>query len=85
MTGRPVARAIVWQDRRSAHLCDELRAKGMEPFFQENTGLLLDPYFSGTKADSSVRAGGARRNSSAVGRISTQATIPIVAIATRQS
>ena len=49
-TTEPLARAIVWQDRRTAELCEQLRAKGTEPFFQENTGLLLDPYFSGTKA-----------------------------------
>jgi glycerol kinase len=45
----PIAHAIVWQDRRTAELCEQLRAKGTEPFFQENTGLLVDPYFSGTK------------------------------------
>lgn len=49
-SAEPLARAIVWQDRRSAELCDELKKKGTEPFFQDNTGLLLDPYFSGTKA-----------------------------------
>jgi glycerol kinase len=49
LTGEPVARAIVWQDRRTSEICEALRAKGTEPFFQENTGLLLDPYFSGTK------------------------------------
>lgn len=49
-TGKPLARAIVWQDRRTATHCEELKAKGAERFFQENTGLLLDPYFSGTKA-----------------------------------
>jgi glycerol kinase len=49
-TAQPIARAIVWQDRRTADMCEALRAKGTEPFFQENTGLLLDPYFSGTKA-----------------------------------
>src|SRR6185312_12176896 len=48
-TAEPLARAIVWQDRRSAPLCEQLKAKGTEPFFQDNTGLLLDPYFSGTK------------------------------------
>ena len=48
-SGRPLHRAIVWQDRRSAALCDELRARGLEPRFRERTGLLLDPYFSGTK------------------------------------
>lgn len=49
-TGEPISRAIVWQDRRTADICAELKNKGAEPFFQERTGLLLDPYFSGTKA-----------------------------------
>lgn len=49
-TGEPIARAIVWQDRRTTEMCEQLIAKGTEPFFQENTGLLVDPYFSGTKA-----------------------------------
>jgi glycerol kinase len=48
-TGRPVHRALVWQDRRTAGLCDELRAAGHEPLVRERTGLVLDPYFSGTK------------------------------------
>jgi glycerol kinase len=48
-TGRPVANAIVWQDRRTAPLCDELRASGHEATFTRKTGLVLDAYFSGTK------------------------------------
>jgi glycerol kinase len=48
-TGRPVHRAIVWQDRRTAGLCARLKAEGHEPLFAAKTGLLLDPYFSGTK------------------------------------
>jgi len=48
-TGRPVAPAIVWQDRRTADQCEALRRAGHEPLFQRRTGLLLDPYFSGTK------------------------------------
>ncbi len=48
-TGRPIANAIVWQDRRTAALCDELRAAGKAPLFAEKTGLVLDAYFSGTK------------------------------------
>ncbi|BBK36285.1 glycerol kinase 1 [Allostella sp. ATCC 35155] len=48
-TGRPVARAIVWQDRRTAERCAELAADGVEPMVQARTGLLLDPYFSATK------------------------------------
>jgi glycerol kinase len=48
-SGRPVHRAIVWQDRRTAPLCDELRREGAEELFRRKTGLLLDPYFSGTK------------------------------------
>jgi len=48
-TGRPIANAIVWQDRRTAPLCDELRAAGHAPLFARKTGLVLDAYFSGTK------------------------------------
>lgn len=48
-TGEPVGRAIVWQDRRTADRCRELREEGLEPVWQAKTGLLLDPYFSGTK------------------------------------
>lgn len=48
-TGRPIHNAIVWQDRRTAGLCDQLRADGLVGTFQEKTGLLLDAYFSGTK------------------------------------
>lgn len=48
-TGRPVANAIVWQDRRTARLCEQLRSAGLEPLVQERTGLLIDAYFSGTK------------------------------------
>lgn len=48
-TGRPLHNAIVWQDRRTAELCASLKADGVEPMVQERTGLLLDPYFSGTK------------------------------------
>jgi glycerol kinase len=48
-TGRPVHRAIVWQDRRTAPMCEELRARGAEPLVRRKTGLVLDPYFSGTK------------------------------------
>jgi glycerol kinase len=47
--GRPVANAIVWQDRRTAPLCAELRTAGYDTLFQQRTGLTLDPYFSGTK------------------------------------
>jgi len=48
-TGDPLARAIVWQDRRTARQCDVLREAGHEPHVQQATGLLLDPYFSATK------------------------------------
>ena len=50
-TGEPLHRAIVWQDRRTAARCDELRAQGHEPLVRERTGLVLDPYFSGTKIE----------------------------------
>ena len=48
-TGKPLHNAIVWQDRRTAGLCATLKADGVEPIVQGKTGLLLDPYFSGTK------------------------------------
>ena len=48
-TGRPIANAIVWQDRRTAGQCDELRAAGKAATFAGKTGLVLDAYFSGTK------------------------------------
>lgn len=48
-TGRAVHRAIVWQDRRTSDLCQRLKAEGHEAVVTERTGLLLDPYFSGTK------------------------------------
>ena len=57
-TGEPLHRAIVWQDRRTAARCDELRAAGHEPLFRERTGLVLDPYFSGTKIEWLRREGG---------------------------
>lgn len=48
-TGAPIHRAIVWQDRRTAAFCDQLNAEGYEPTVRAKTGLVLDPYFSGTK------------------------------------
>ncbi|WP_204114952.1 glycerol kinase GlpK [Shimia biformata] len=48
-TGEPVHRAIVWQDRRTAAICEDLRDQGHEALVTAQTGLLLDPYFSGTK------------------------------------
>ncbi len=48
-TGEPVHRAIVWQSRQSAPICERLKTDGLEPVFREKTGLLIDPYFSGTK------------------------------------
>ncbi|GIU13644.1 glycerol kinase [Shewanella sp. c952] len=49
VTGKPVYNAIVWQCRRSKAICDELKAQGLEEYVKDATGLLLDPYFSGTK------------------------------------
>ncbi|WP_454686804.1 glycerol kinase GlpK [Agrobacterium leguminum] len=48
-TGEAVHRAVVWQDRRAAPVCEDLKRRGLEPLFSKKTGLLLDPYFSGTK------------------------------------
>ncbi len=58
MSGEPLHRALVWQDRRTAARCDELREHGKEPLFRERTGLVLDPYFSGTKMEWLIREAG---------------------------
>jgi len=57
-TGRPLHRAIVWQDRRTAARCDDLRVAGVEPLVRTRTGLVLDPYFSATKLEWLLREGG---------------------------
>jgi glycerol kinase len=51
VSGDPVHRALVWQDRRTAGRCDELREAGHEGLVRERTGLVIDPYFSGTKIE----------------------------------
>jgi glycerol kinase len=56
-TGEPVHRALVWQDRRTAGRCDELREQGHEQLIRERTGLVIDPYFSGTKIEWLIRNG----------------------------
>src|SRR5262245_59050443 len=48
-TGEPLFNAIVWQDRRTAAICERLKSEGLQPLFQGRTGLVLDAYFSGTK------------------------------------
>jgi glycerol kinase len=50
VTGEPIHRALVWQDRRTAEICAQLKRAGHEPSVRAATGLVLDPYFSGTKA-----------------------------------
>jgi glycerol kinase len=54
-SGEPVHHALVWQDRRTAARCDELREKGHEELIRERTGLVIDPYFSGTKIEWLIR------------------------------
>ncbi|MBN8235391.1 glycerol kinase GlpK [Halobacillus kuroshimensis] len=48
-TGKPIYKAVVWQSRQTQGICNELKEKGLEDTFREKTGLLLDPYFAGTK------------------------------------
>ncbi|HEY3552689.1 MAG TPA: glycerol kinase, partial [Solirubrobacterales bacterium] len=61
-TGEPIHRALVWQDRRTAARCEELKQAGHEPLVRERTGLTIDPYFSGTKIEWLLRnAEGAER------------------------
>jgi glycerol kinase len=54
-TGEPAHHALVWQDRRTAARCDELREQGYEALIRERTGLVIDPYFSGTKIEWLIR------------------------------
>ncbi|MEY2423838.1 MAG: glycerol kinase [Acidimicrobiaceae bacterium] len=69
-TGEPKHRAIVWQDRRTAARCDELRAAGHLPMVRDRTGLVLDPYFSGSKIEWLLAEGGVRADADlAVGTI----------------
>ena len=48
-TGKPIYNAIVWQCRRTAEICEHLKRDGLEDYIRSNTGLVIDPYFSGTK------------------------------------
>jgi glycerol kinase len=68
-TGQPLARAIVWQDRRGAARVDELRESGLLPFVRARTGLVLDPYFSATKIEWLLRHGVASGADLALGTI----------------
>ncbi|HEX2070937.1 MAG TPA: glycerol kinase GlpK [Thermoleophilaceae bacterium] len=68
-SGEPLHRALVWQDRRTAARCDELRAAGHEPLIRERTGLVLDPYFSGTKIEWLIREGGVDPRRAAFGTV----------------
>jgi glycerol kinase len=68
-SGEPLHRALVWQDRRTAARCDELREQGHEPLVRERTGLVLDPYFSGTKIEWLIREGGVDAGRAAFGTV----------------
>src|SRR6478672_580574 len=61
-TGEPVHRALVWQDRRTAARCDELKEAGHEELVRARTGLVIDPYFSGTKIEWLIQNVEAARN-----------------------
>jgi glycerol kinase len=67
-SGEPLHHAIVWQDRRTASRCAELRAEGLEPVIRERTGLVLDPYFSATKIEWLLRHVDGLRERAAEGR-----------------
>ena len=64
-TGQAVHRAIVWQDRRTADVCAKLKNEGHEPAISAKTGLIIDPYFSGTKVAGSSTTCRARANAPA--------------------
>jgi glycerol kinase len=66
-SGEPLARAVVWQDRRTAERCDELREQGHEQLLRERTGLVLDSYFSATKWEWLLTEGGVEPERAALG------------------
>jgi len=68
-SGRPLGNAIVWQDRRSATICQELNDRGLEPLFREKTGLVFDPYFAGTKLTWRLRQEGGLRTRAKSGEL----------------
>jgi glycerol kinase len=68
-TGEPLAHAIVWQDRRTADRCKQLKEEGREELVRERTGLVLDPYFSGTKIEWLIAEGGVDASKAAFGTI----------------
>lgn len=68
-TGAPIHRAIVWQDRRTVEICEALRVGGHEDMIRHKTGLLLDPYFSGTKASWILEQQPEARNRAARGEL----------------
>jgi glycerol kinase len=68
-SGQPAARALVWQDRRTAPICEELRARGLEETFRAKTGLVLDPYFSGTKLTWLLRGDSPMRAAARTGKL----------------
>ena len=68
-TGEPLANAIVWQDRRTADRCKQLKDEGREQLVRDRTGLVLDPYFSGTKIEWLVNEGGVDASKAAFGTI----------------
>jgi glycerol kinase len=68
-TGEPLHRALVWQDRRTSQRCDELREAGHEALVRQRTGLVLDPYFSGTKIEWLIRKADVDANRAAFGTI----------------
>ena len=85
-TGKPIHNAIVWQDRRTADLCDALRRAGHEPEIAAKTGLLLDPYFSASKIAWLLDhvEGRAREGASGRARLRDHRLLPVVAAHRRQ-
>ena len=84
-TGKPVYNAIVWQCRRSADICTELRAMGLSETVKEKTGLVLDPYFSGTKLMWLFDEIPGLRARAERGRSSSERWIPGSSISSRES
>jgi glycerol kinase len=68
-SGEPLHRALVWQDRRTSERCDDLREQGHEQLVRDRTGLVIDPYFSGTKIEWLIKQGGVDPASARFGTI----------------
>lgn len=77
-TGKPIYNAIVWQCRRTADICEQLKRDGTEDYIRDNTGLVVDPYFSGTKVKWIMTMWKVRANARSVASCCSVRWIPLI-------